>query len=649
MDARVSPDTGDDDGKDSDNEVVPLWTYRNTVKWIEERFEKDDFFCYEVTETFPFVIKLLMTSFWKLLWFFIAVYIAVQYYINDQGGLYVSLQYDAVNCVQVPIALFGTWQLDRNGYWLGNSAFELTEAFVEITLFDLTVTTTQFDTFMVDVTRMVSEASLISSTRELSANLAYLMTFQKNIATTDVQGKSSEQTVTFTADAAFVFDRFYQVAGLSDVGSDCNLFIDVSYERDRAEVTAQLPYADYSKSALCNTTVNTNYLGYLPNRSGPNIKLKFDMHALMLAYSINVGIVPFSTLTQITNPEHDLRLFHYAGDTYSMAIGIETKYPGMAPVFCLNPVTLTQTAEFYSFKHICLIQVGEVFVYPFFNHIGVAGTLGYDIYTPKQCDCQDGTGLSPKCSEFDFLAGFIMFEEPTLELTAARVLAMVYRNTPDDINDMVFNASFAGIVLEGSPEFANPNAASADPAAKALLTDPAWRNDAYEFCHNCSILTVNFYDTHNHRVNADGLQLYNGSCRDVIGPKGSNGWSDVLPPTKLVHDYYECHSSIYDSIVNGIGIGTSDAAMFVPTLIVLMVPLVHLILFFTQSRQSKESEKDRFDQVFSIKPGHEGRNGSFFSGWVWPKEDDNKGSQDGAKHGGGQQELATLPKSELNL
>mgnify|MGYP003386036294 CR=1 FL=1 len=622
MDARVSP--YQNDKKDSD-EALPFWSYRNTVKFIEERFEKDDFFCYEVTETFPFIVKLFCTSIWKFLWFFIAIYIGMQYYINDQAGLYISLQYTADSCVEVPIALFGTWTLDRDGNWLGNTLFESTEAFVSISLFDLTLTNAEFSNFMSVIGAQVLQSSQVATTRDLAGNLAFLMTFQKEIHTIDNLNQSATQTVRFTADAAYVFDRFYQVAGLSDVDSDCDLFVDVTYERSTAVVTAQLPFADFSASAKCNETVHAGYLGYLPHRSGPNIKLKFDMHTLMLAYSINVGILPFTVLTSIADPEHESRTFSHNGDVYSMAIGIEGKYPGMEPVYCLSPLSRAGTPASYNFQHICLLQVGEAFVYPFFNHIGVAGVMDYDIYTPKQCDCADGTGLHPKCSVFDFLAGFVMFEEPTLELTAQRVLEMVTTFAPDDVNDMVFNASFASISLEGSELFANPVSGDADPDAKALLTDPDWRADAYEFCLNCSILTVNFYDTHNVRVNAEGLQLYNGSCRDIFSPE--NTYSSLPPPTKLVHDYYECRPSIYDSVINGIGIGTSDAAMFVPTLIIFMVPLMHIILYFTQSKESKLLEKDRFDQVFEMRPGEEGRNGSLFSGWVWPKGDNSSATQ----------------------
>jgi hypothetical protein len=67
-----------------------------------------------------------------------------------------------------------------------------------------------------------------------------------------------------------------------------------------------------------------------------------------------------------------------------------------------------------------------------------------------------------------------------------------------------------------------------------MLSGP-WRRKAYEFCGNCSMLTLNTYDELNHQINTVGLQIFNGSCNDFMQYNADTwAWAGDHPPTKLV-------------------------------------------------------------------------------------------------------------------
>ena len=91
-----------------------------------------------------------------------------------------------------------------------------------------------------------------------------------------------------------------------------------------------------------------------------------------------------------------------------------------------------------------------------------------------------------------------------------------------EINDVVYNASFASINLSNGQAIENKkvakNLGNATVTAYNTLLSASWRATAYGFCtHGClGVVIVKSYDTYNTAINGAYHQIVNGSCSDVF-------------------------------------------------------------------------------------------------------------------------------------
>jgi len=578
-------------------EKMPLWTWKQTFMFMEERFEKDVFFCYtSTTDVFPFEVKIGFTFVCKVVWFFIAIYVTTLYYITDQQSEYLSLENNA-GCTEVPIAIDNEFTLDLSGNWNGQAGHDESTAFVRVTLEDLTATVSEFTTFMDSVTTTVLDEVKNHKLRDLSFNLASMMAWQQTVTLENDDGNVGVHVIEFTADVSYVFERYYKVGVLSAVNADCSSFIAIDYDRSTAVVTASFDAVSYLENSDCSTALNPSDYGYITQLSGPEIKIKYDMHSLIIAHAVNNNLVDMDLFTTIPDPKDQNAEITFRGDTYAIRVRVDSKFAGMDPIYCLEPVVQTLPQDEYPFgdRPICSIKIADKFVYPFFNHGGLAGYHGFDINTPTMCSCTEGTGNNEHCSDFDFMTGILMFKGDTTAVTMAKVLGMVYDYSAVEINTMAFNATFAAHRLGGLASTFPPPTNGSDLDALERLSDPVWRTKTYAFCGNCSVFSLHTFDDFNYRINSAGSQMYNASCHDIIS--GDAEWDDVEAPTQLIEDYFKCTPEVFDSLVNGAGIGVGDATIVVPTMVVLFIPLMHLILHYLQSDESRRHERARFAEL----------------------------------------------------
>lgn len=574
-----------------------LWSSKHMARFMEERFEKDVFFMYtSITDSFPYELKVWFTIIIKVVWFVIAIYIASSFYITDQYNSYISLK-NHPGCTEVPIPINNEFTLDATGQWNGHADHEESTSYVRVKLSLLTTTLAEFTTFMEGVTDVISAETRASQRRDLAANLASMMAWQNNFFTDNRFGLT-KHVIEFTADAAFVFSRFYLVATISSVADDCDVYIDALFDRSTGVLRATLEAEDYLASPRCSSVLDPEHLGYDPFLTGPNIRVQFDMHSLITAHAINSGLADLQAFSRLADPQFLDFDVDFGDDEYHLHIGIDEKFPGMDPVFCLLPADRRNATDSYLFQTLCVIKVGGHFVYPIFNHAGLAGHDGFDLYDAKMCECADGSGNLPYCSEFDFLTGFLMFGEDDPDAAFRRLLRMAYRHSPQEINRLSYNASFSSSRLGGLAYRYPPKGhADADSAKYSLLSDPVWRTEAYAFCDNCSVFSLRAYDEFDYRVNSAGLQIFNGSCNDVVSAHVQWQPETMAPPSQIVENFFKCKPTPFDSMVNGLGIGVGDSTIVVPTLVIIVIPLIHLFLHYCQSPQSKRYQRHRFAEL----------------------------------------------------
>ena len=116
------------------------------------------------------------------------------------------------------------------------------------------------------------------------------------------------------------------------------------------------------------------------------------------------------------------------------------------------------------------------------------------------------------------ISGFVLFGVNDLPSIIQFADAI---STLGDINDQVYNATFASINLSNG--LATENLLTAKAAGNStytafkLLLDSTFRSTAYSFCnHGCKgVVIVNSYDSYNTAINGAFHQIVNGSCTDV--------------------------------------------------------------------------------------------------------------------------------------
>ena len=155
--------------------------------------------------------------------------------------------------------------------------------------------------------------------------------------------------------------------------------------------------------------INPTNFGYDSNFDTSGFSLRYNVRSVITAVAVNNDQLPLAALQEVyTNLSIeggcvlDSKLTLSGGvcqltfndDTYTIRTYIDPKYQQMDPIYCLVRTTSAQTS--YTFTTMCLLRIGESYVYPYFNHMGLTASVGGPsdsiFYDPsQQCSCADAT------------------------------------------------------------------------------------------------------------------------------------------------------------------------------------------------------------------------------------------------------------------
>lgn len=245
------------------------------------------------------------------------------------------------------------------------------------------------------------------------------------------------------------FNRNYLFGAIGHNSNDCDVKSEVLFDPSLSQYTLKYSYADYSNSSNCIDSLDPKFLGYNAEMDGDDFSIRIDMRSIMSAYALNLNLGNIDIFIQVTDDEFINKVINYNGDTYSVFIGIDPDYIGMHPIFCLVPISRTSMSS-YNFDQLCLAKVVDTYVYPHLNHFGVSNTNNYNPYIPNPCDCNKEGSTNDYCDNFDLLTGFVAFNEDNVDDLFKRFLKLAYTNSPKDINNFIYNASFSSCRVGGS-------------------------------------------------------------------------------------------------------------------------------------------------------------------------------------------------------
>lgn len=458
---------------------------------------------------------------------------------NDQNSKYISLDPNSGRCRYLPIPLTGRYKLDDKGNWEGTVNFEAARARYVLEFNSFQADSVEaYSLFMDRVEEEVIKLGEESKNNDVSMNLALWSNHALKLEIDD-----TVQYFRLSGDVSAIFNRNYMYGVVGHRSGDCDVKSEVLFDPNLSQYTFKYSFNDYNSSSTCIDSLDPTFLGYNPQMNGDDFNFRIDMRTIMTAYALNLNLAAIDILIQVYDSDFDDKIVTYNGDTYSIFMGIDPKYLGMQPVYCLIPISRTLQAS-YNFDQLCLAKIVDTYVLPHLNHFGVSSTNNYNPYIPKPCDCSNEGTTNDYCNNLDLLTGFVGFNEDNVDDLFNSFLTMLYTSSPLDINNFVYNASFSSTRVGGSALNYPPDTPStltdADITnAKAMLLDDGWRNSTYSFCSGrCSVVTIRAFDTHDMAINYDYFQLAASSCaNDIYVSEDAFGISRLTPPNPLEQLY----------------------------------------------------------------------------------------------------------------
>jgi hypothetical protein len=332
------------------------------------------------------------------------------------------------SCYDVPNAITGTFTLDKNGYWNGMSAFLAGYGKYRFIFSDFEHDYTFYYNFMMGAKAAISNVGTAAKSLTSAQNLAYLMSWAYVY-----DDDEYSQKVTFTGDPVYVFNRYYKTASLGSEEFPCKAipeialnkatgFMEVQYDygvpTDKSngcqvagsgyvsaatscrEVGCCMAYDSNSPFSQSKCIIPPSDFGYKDAFDANHFTLKYNIWSLMTSYAVNQNILSYDSLVEVeigainnkvdcfklnsncnpfagyTTCSSSTYLLSYdestsrcaitvTGNQYYMTARIDSRYPGMDPIICMikdgdkNPA-------------VCLLRMGNAFVYPYFNHMGTS-------------------------------------------------------------------------------------------------------------------------------------------------------------------------------------------------------------------------------------------------------------------------------------
>ena len=240
---------------------------------------------------------------------------------------FINIQSNYRLCLEVPNALTSTWYLDSNGVWSGETAFQEGLAVLSFELNSFSKSTTQYQTFILNVKDQIDALKATASSYDIAYNLAIWMNWGYNI----VDGSQTHK-VRLTGQPAYVFDRFYKSAALIDPKHKCFAVPSISFDKSNGNFVVQYQYSEYTMLAEPQLLLNyptstlgsqlgccfwtqkpivlnsiqviddskcmlpTQGFGYKKAFDSSHFSLRYNINSLMTAFAVNMGITPYDSL-----------------------------------------------------------------------------------------------------------------------------------------------------------------------------------------------------------------------------------------------------------------------------------------------------------------------------------------------------------------
>ncbi len=398
------------------------------------------------------------------------------------------------DCETISVANTGTYLATQDGYWQGTDGFQYAEASYQVTATSYTLSESEYVNVMTMLYYDLVFIGNFTKHLDLGYNLIYWSSF-----TALPDNSNAAQRFSLVGDPLVIFNRQYVVGSVSSIHGVCNITSVANFDEGRGYITLNYPIGSYQANDRCQKAVDPAYLGYLEGVNSKIFSIYFDVRTLMTGIAMNLGIINFAQIVEITA---DRSYFVYNGQIYNTSSYYDPQFPGMTPLTCIKGF---QTP-------LCALTLGTVLGFPFFLQKGNSTNL------PERCKCSKMSAFEKQyayseCNKFQILAGFLFYQSDTPDLLFE--LAGKYHYNLTIINELLYNASFVSSFWgETSSQY-------------EYLHTEEYFNQSYEFCKigniTCSLATFSLFDfNYNWAISNYYFQLQTGACQDTISTSWEN-------------------------------------------------------------------------------------------------------------------------------
>jgi hypothetical protein len=316
---------------------------------------------FPVFKKFNIGIQLTLGFIINIVALFLILFFIVSQYVSISETTFISLDAGAGVCDEVPLSVTGSYSLDLNGRWLGNSLYNPSSAYYEFTMFNFVEETAAYKILIGQQKVAFSTIGEVGVKQDLAENILYWASWAQVIS--DANTTSRWQ---FTGDTRVILDRPNYLGAMGNKISDCPIRSTVAYNAATGKFVLSYSYSLFASKIECYAISNAEVFGYDSTANGDNLSIRWDGTSLILAAAVNKDIVAYSNLLKVESGYSD-ETFVVNGVRYTKTVNADSRYPKMDPITCFSPdlsssvpsTSPTQMPTFMTTSRVQMIQTIE--------------------------------------------------------------------------------------------------------------------------------------------------------------------------------------------------------------------------------------------------------------------------------------------------
>lgn len=511
---------------------------------VRDAIPSDDAKAYHPHYFFPLSIAILFA----ILGVFLGLFIPT--ITNELNNRFLSPAVSADKyCDMVSISNSGVFLATKSGDWQGSDNFRFSETTYAFSMTNLMYTKEEYAESMAGIFATLQEVGRISANYDLGTALTFWMSFVL------LPPGTQSQRFYLHADPAVIFKREKVTASIGSINGTCVPSSTLAtYQAGFGLLTMSMDFAEMQADPVCVSAITPSYFGYIPEVDRGLFQVSLDVRSLVTSLAVNVGIITLDDIVEVAGTAGQ---YPYVLDGVPTVLNFSTyydpRYPQMTPVLCWRVP-----------EDGCIAYMGSTATLPMFGH------SGRDKNWPAWCDCTDPTlgdltDPTHACNVFSFISGVLFYNTP--DVSALFELGLKY-----SVSEVSYASFFPMFIASSFGE----NSVNYDE-----LHSQQTLHDVYDFCYlpghgHCRFLTFTTFDVTvvDYSVNEYFNQLRNGACRDTFSTTAAN-WQKLadVPFAPLTQEYAVCRESMYNAVINSVGVTAGNISLLTPLIILLVLTI----------------------------------------------------------------------------